>query len=233
MLREVRELKKDAQVGWRVPLLLKKVLAHLCQEEWRTENEVGVILLTESVSSRAKTAGLVYILFRFLHPLEISEDFALYLLKELPRLSLKDALAQARVEAAVKSLKEHFEGEKVKYEFKILLPRAELEVFKAGRCDGMSAELYWCLKDSGIDPRKISSGLYEFNFERGAGPFGEASFEETWREEVPSKLPTKYNDLLSTRDFLTGEDEEKKARELLMLVPKGRFVARALYSPRT
>jgi len=201
-LREARDLRKDASISWRAPLLIKKVLAFICDREWRTENELGLMLLTQALQVKCRDAVEVFVLFRFEVPMRVGPVFMEY----CRELEERDAEVRAFLKALDKN------------RFPVLLdPRAELECFKAGTLSGMSAELWWALREEGIKPQSLKPGLYEFE--------AEVIPDEEFREEIPSSFSFKYISLpRNTDDFLRKSRDRKKAISYLWsLVKEGRF----------
>jgi len=94
---------------------------------------------------------------------------------------------------------------------------AELENFEAGSLKGMSAELWWCLKEAGVKPKTLRPGLYDFELEALPGP--------EFREEIPSSFEFRYAFLPRETDDLLrkGRNREKTFYSLLNLVKEGRF----------
>ncbi|OAQ20348.1 hypothetical protein [Thermosulfurimonas dismutans] len=237
MLTTVEQLKKDAQISWRAPKLLKLSINWWASRSARSENEEGVVLLKEALLERAKRDNLVFMFWKgevFVQGTDIVNAFTKRILRiTLEEAPPKDSVEKTRFELVLAHLENggfiHFK-----------LPFERLEVF--GTFHNQKVDLYSAVRELpwekrapallylsldllGIEAYKLPPNLYEFT-----SPYLLDMNSSTWG--LPLEGPPPYYDPRAVKAvefsgfpksmeevFQTGKPEEL----ILDLIRKGKF----------
>lgn len=236
MLMTVEQLKKDAQVSWRVSKLIKQSVSWWASRNARSENEEGVVLLKEALEQRAKKERLVFMLWK--GKVWIRDNFYVGPFIEE---ALKEKLQTEKNLIKKLFISRALKGIEKANRFKFLVPFERIEVFYSFWGQNINWEevdipwekrvpslLYLSLKTIGVDAYRLPPKLYEYispheldlNKPFGGIPGNQMDLKISYKPKIMKAIET-LDFPKSLRDL--SDSVEKLEEIALDLILKGKF----------